>query len=51
MTQDCDHVFVVDLQERLLIGVSINSHGVELRHVGEVSEALGRLPCAASTKA
>ncbi|PYE72704.1 transposase [Xylophilus ampelinus] len=39
------------LQARLPNGVAIELHGVELRHVGVVVEALGRLPCSASTKA
>ena len=50
--QDCDDVVVtMDLQARLPNGVAIDLHGVELRHVGEVIEALGRLRCSASTKA
>ena len=44
-------VVTMDLQARLPNGVAIDLHGVELRHVGEVIEALGRLRCSASTKA
>jgi transposase len=47
----CDNVVTVGLQARLPNGVAIDLHGVELRHVGEVIEALGRLRCSASTKA
>lgn len=46
-----DVVIAVDLQARLPNGVAIDLHGVELRHVGEVIQALGRLRCSASTKA
>ncbi|RZL47247.1 MAG: transposase [Variovorax sp.] len=46
-----DVVAAVDLQARLPNGVAIDLHGIELRHVGEVIEALGRLRCSASTKA
>ncbi|RZI74793.1 MAG: transposase [Pseudomonas sp.] len=50
--QDCNDVVVtVDLQARLPNGVAIDLYGVELRHVGEVIEALGRLRCSASTTA
>ena len=41
---------VMDLQARLPNGVAIDLRGVELRNVGEVIEALGRLRCSASTK-
>lgn len=50
-TQDCDERVAVDLQARLPNGVAIDLHCVELCHVGEVIEALGRLRCSASTKA
>lgn len=50
-TQNCDDRVAVDLQARLPNGVAIDLHGVELRHVGEVIDALGRLRCCASTKA
>ena len=46
-----DDVVAVDLQARLPNGVAIDLQGVELRHVGEVIEVLGRLRCSASTKA
>ena len=41
---------VMDVQARLPNGVAIDLRGVELRNVGEVIEALGRLRCFASTK-
>lgn len=41
---------VMDMQARLPNGVAIELRGVELRSVGEVIQALGRLPCSASTK-
>ena len=50
-TQERSDVVTVDLQARLPNGVAIDLHGIELRHVGEVIEALGRLRCSASTKA
>ena len=40
---------VMDVQARLPNGVAIDLRGVQLRHVGEVVEALGRLRCSAST--
>lgn len=50
--QDCNDVVVtMDLQARLPNGVAIDLHGIGLRHVGEVIEALERLRCSASTKA
>jgi transposase len=45
-----DIVAVMDVQARLPNGVAIDIRGVELRNVGEVIEALGRLRCSASTK-
>ncbi|MGN8005964.1 transposase [Acidovorax sp. 22279] len=45
-----DIVAIVDVQARLPNGVAIDLRGVELRNVGEVLEALGRLRCSASTK-
>lgn len=48
--QGCDTVAVMDMQARLPNGVAIDLRGVELRNVGEVIEALGRLRCSASTK-
>ena len=48
--QGCDTVVVMDMQARLPNGVAIDLRGVELRNVGEVIEALGRLRCSASTK-
>ena len=45
-----DIVAVMDVQARLPNGVAIDLRGVELRNVGEVIEALGRLRCSASTK-
>ena len=45
-----DIVAVMDLQARLPNGVAIDLRGVQLRDVGEVVEALGRLRCSASTK-
>jgi transposase len=44
-------VTVMDIQARLPNGVAIDLRSVELRNVGEVIEALGRLRCSASTKA
>jgi transposase len=41
---------VMDVQARLPNGVAIDLRGVELRNVGEVIEALGRLRCSASMK-
>ena len=47
----CDTVVVaIDMQARLPNGVAIDLRGVELRNVGEVIDALGRLRCSASTK-
>ena len=40
---------VLLLQARLPNGVAIDLRGVELRHVGEVIEAFGRLACSVST--
>jgi len=40
---------VVVLQARLPNGVAIDLRGVELRHIGEVIEAFGRLACSVST--
>ena len=40
---------VVVLQARLPNGVAIDMRGVELRHIGEVIEAFGRLACSVST--
>jgi len=40
----------MDVQARLPNGVAIDLRGIELRNVGEVIEALGRLQCSASTK-
>ena len=45
----CDTA-VMDMQARLPNGVAIDLCGVDLRNVGEVIEALGRLRCSASTK-
>lgn len=45
-----DIVAVMDLQARLPNGVAIDLRGVQLRDVGEVVDALGRLRCSASTK-
>lgn len=41
---------VMNVQARMPNGVAIDLQGVELRAVGEVIEALGRLRCSASTK-
>ena len=41
---------VMSVQARLPNGVAIDLQGVELRDVGEVIEAFGRLRCSASTK-
>lgn len=48
---DDEILAVMTLQARLPNGVAIDLRGVELRNVGEVIEALGRLRCSASTKA
>ena len=45
-----DILAVMDVQARLPNGVAIDLRGVELRNVGEVIEAFGRLRCSASTK-
>ena len=45
-----DIVAMMDVQARLPNGVAIDLRGVQVRHVSEVIEALGRLPCFASTK-
>lgn len=45
-----DIVAVMDMQARLPNGVAIDLRGVQVRHVSEVIEALGRLRCSASTK-
>lgn len=42
---------VVQLQARLPNGVAIDLGGIEVRHVGQVIEALGRLRCSGLTKA
>ena len=38
------------MQARLPNGVAIDLRGIELRNIGEVVEAFGRLRCSASTK-
>jgi transposase len=38
------------MQARLPNGVALDLRGVDLRHIGGVIEALGRLRCSASTK-
>jgi transposase len=38
------------LQARLPNGVVLDLHEVDLRHAGDVIEALGRIRCSASTK-
>jgi len=43
-------VAVMDMQARLPNGVALDLRGVELRIVGQVIEALGRLQCSAWTK-
>jgi len=45
-----DSAGVMDLQARLPNGVAIDLRSVELRIVGEVIQAFGRLQCSASTK-
>ena len=45
-----DSVAAMDVQARLPNGVALELRGVQLRHFGEVIEALGRLRCSASTK-
>ena len=42
---------VVQLQALLPNGVSLELGGIDVRHVGPVIEALGRLRCSGSTKA
>ena len=42
---------LLQLQVRLPNGVAIDLGGIEVRHVGQVIEALGRLRCSGSTKA
>ncbi len=41
---------VMDVQARLPNGVAIDLRGVEVRSVGEMIEAFGRLRCSASTR-
>ncbi|MCP5271515.1 MAG: transposase [Burkholderiaceae bacterium] len=41
---------VMQLQARLPNGVAIELGGIDVRHVGQVIEALGRLRCSGSTK-
>ena len=45
-----DSVAMMNMQARLPNGVAIDLRGVQVRHVCEVIEALGRLRCSASTK-
>lgn len=40
----------LDLQARLPNGVIVDLRGCDLEHAGRLIEALGRLPCSASTK-
>jgi transposase len=47
---DDDNVAVMDMQARLPNGVALDLRGVQVRHVNDVIEALGRLRCFASTK-
>jgi transposase len=42
---------VVQMQARLPNGVAIELAGIDMRHVGQVIETLGRLRCSVSTKA
>jgi transposase len=46
-----DIAAVIGVQARLPNGVAIDLRGLDLRQVGELIEALGRLRCSASTKA
>lgn len=41
---------VVQIQARLPTGVAIELCGIDVRHIGSVIEALGRLRCSVSTK-
>jgi transposase len=41
----------MQMQARLPNGVAIELGGIDVRHVGQVIEALGRLRCSGSTKA
>ena len=43
------HAGPMSLQARLLNGVTVELHGADLRQLGEVIQALGRLPCSVST--
>lgn len=45
-----DIAAVMDVQARLPNGVAMDLRGVELRNIGEVVQALGRLRCSAWTK-
>jgi transposase len=45
-----DIVAVMDMQARLPNGVAIDLRGLQVRHVSEVIEALGRLGCSVLTK-
>ena len=45
-----DTVAVMNVQACLPNGVAVDLCGVQLRHDGQVVEALGRLQCSASTK-
>jgi transposase len=44
------HVVVLSLKARLPNGVAVELDEVEVRHIGDVIEALGRLRCSASTR-
>ena len=41
----------MSLQARLPNGIAVDLRGLDMQHVGEVIEALGRLRCSVSTKA
>ena len=43
------HASPMSMQARLPNGVTVELHGADLRQLGEVIQALGRLPCSVST--
>jgi transposase len=45
-----DMACVMDMRAHLPNGVAMNLRGLDVRHVGDVIEALGRLRCSASMK-
>lgn len=50
MPAECSVPALVQVQARLPNGVAIDLGGLDVRHVGQVIETLGRLRCSGSTK-